>query len=117
MPVRSCLLALAGLACAGGVTPAAAQVGTYDVEGQTLGGEAYAGTVRVTKTGDTFRVEWRVGSDSYVGTAIGDANVLAVAFAGTRPGVALYSRGASAWEGAWTFSNDRRVSSERWLPR
>src|SRR5262245_29869592 len=47
-------------------------VGRYSIVGSNPGsGTKYAGTVTVERTGDTFRVTWDIGNQTYVGTGIG----------------------------------------------
>lgn len=55
-------------------------VGTYAVTGSNPGGKGnYKGTVIITKTKDTYKLVWSVGS-AYIGTGILMDNVLAVAY-------------------------------------
>ena len=47
-------------------------VGRYSVVGTNPGNKGrYSGTVRVERTGDTFRVTWDIGTQTFVGTGIG----------------------------------------------
>ncbi len=51
---------------------AAEPIGTFDVAGSNPGNRGrYSGTVTVERTGDTFRVTWDVGRQTFVGTGIG----------------------------------------------
>ena len=51
--------------------------GEYDVEGTNPGsGSGYSGTVRVSRTGETYNVVWTVGGTRYVGTGIGNKDFL-----------------------------------------
>ena len=72
---------------------AADPVGTYAIEGSNPGGGgavAYTGTVTVERTGNTYKVTWQVGSDTYVGTGLGDREFLAVSYKlGNDTGLAL----------------------------
>ena len=44
-------------------------VGHYSVAGANPGGGGkYSGDVTVDKTGDTYKVVWQVGDDTYIGT-------------------------------------------------
>jgi hypothetical protein len=46
--------------------------GRYSVVGTNPGNKArYSGTVRVERTGQTFRVTWDIGTQTFVGTGIG----------------------------------------------
>lgn len=110
--------AAAYLACTG--VAAADPVGQYDVEGSNPGsGTGYEGTVAIERTGETFRVVWRVGGTRYLGTGIGNDKFLAVSYrSGNNTGLALYSRESNgAWVGVWTYADGRELGKERWEPR
>ena len=52
-------------------------VGRYTVTGSNPGSNPgsngrYSGTVTVERTGDTFRVTWDIGRQTFVGTGIGN---------------------------------------------
>lgn len=91
-------------------------VGKYDVEGTNPGnGNAYAGTVSVDRTGDTYRIVWTIGGTRYVGTGIGDKNFLAVSYrSGNDTGLALYAAANNGWKGIWTYANGTKIGTERW---
>ncbi len=91
-------------------------VGKYDVEGTNPGnGNAYAGTVSVDRTGDTYRIVWTIGGTRYVGTGIGDKNFLAVSYrSGNDTGLALYAATNNGWKGIWTYANGTKIGTERW---
>jgi hypothetical protein len=73
------VIAIVALVASAASALAADPVGSYTVEGTNLGGGThYAGTVSITKTGDTYRVIWVVGGTRYIGTGIGDKNFIAV---------------------------------------
>jgi len=112
MKILTALTALALMSA-----PALAQVqGRYLVEGRSEG-SGYTGTATVSKTGDTYRVEWRVGDERYSGTAIGDDNFLAVSFTSSgKGGVALMTREGPNWQGVWTFNGGRALEREQWVP-
>ena len=94
-------------------------VGRYTVRGTNPNGTAYSGTVRVTKTGDTYRVVWDVGNQTYTGTGIGNDDFIAVSYrAGNETGIALYGRKSNGvWEGVWAYASSRDVGTDRWSPR
>ncbi len=51
----------------------------------------YTGTVTVERTGETFRVTWDIGSQTFVGTGIGSDKGLAVSYrSGNQTGLAIY---------------------------
>jgi hypothetical protein len=94
-------------------------VGRYRVLGSNPGnGAKYSGTVSVERTGDTFRVTWDIGNQTYVGTGIGNDEGFAVAYrSGRQTGIAIYSARGSGWEGVWTYSDGRTVGGEAWTRR
>lgn len=95
---------------------AANPVGIYKVEGTNPGdGSKYTGTVKVEKTGETYRVIWVVGGTQYDGTGIGDKNFIAVSYkSGKDTGLALYGEDGGNWAGVWTYAGGRQVGAEIW---
>jgi hypothetical protein len=96
--------------------------GTYDVEGSGPGGSTtYRGTVEVTRTGETYRITWTIGEEIYTGTAIGNDDVLSIAYASAdsaQHGLAVYSREQGGdWAGLWTPSGGTTLAKERWRRR
>ena len=95
-------------------------VGSYSVSGTNpSGGSGYSGRVMVERTGDTYRVTWNIGGQTYVGTGIGSRDFLAVSYrSGSESGLALYAQQSDgSWQGVWTYANARTIGSERWNPR
>jgi hypothetical protein len=95
-------------------------VGHYVVRGTNPGdARPYSGVVVVVKTGDTYRVEWIIGGQTYTGTGIGTENFLAVAYrAGSQTGLALYNRKSDGtWEGIWTYGGGQQIGTDNWTPR
>lgn len=88
--MRAVLLALSLVVAAPAF--AADPVGNYAVEGTNPGGKGhYAGTVQVTKTGDTYRVVWTIQGAQTFGTGIGNSDFIAVSYgSGKETGLALY---------------------------
>lgn len=95
---------------------AADPVGSYTVQGNNPGGGSrYTGTVTISRTGDTYRVVWVVGSTRYVGTGIGDKDFIAVSYrSGNDTGLALYGSDGGNWKGLWTYAGGREVGTEIW---
>ena len=95
---------------------AADPVGKYTIHGTNPGGKGqYAGTVSVTKTGETYRVVWVVGGTQYVGTGIGDKDFLAVSYkSGDSSGLALYGSNGGNWDGVWAYSGATQMGEEIW---
>ena len=72
-------------------------------------------TVRVTKTGDTYKVVWAVGGDTYVGTAIGNQKFFAVSYrSGANTGLAMFAEKGDAWDGIWTYAGGKTIGTETW---
>ena len=94
-------------------------VGRYGVVGTNPGNKTrYSGTVRVERTGDTFRVTWDIGSQTFVGTGIGSEKGLAVTYrSGNQTGLAIYGANGDNWEGVWTYTGGREVGGEAWTRR
>jgi hypothetical protein len=91
-------------------------VGRYGVVGSNPGDKGqYTGTVTVERTGETFRVTWDIGSQTFVGTGIGSEKGLAVSYrSGNQTGLAIYGAKGDDWEGVWTFTGGRDVGGEAW---
>ena len=103
-----------------GTAAMADPVGRYTVQGTNPGNsKPYAGAVEVTKTGDTYRVVWQIGGDTYTGTGIGSDDFLAVSYrSGNETGLALYGRRPDgSWHGIWTYAGGRQIGTDRWTPR
>jgi hypothetical protein len=93
-------------------------VGHFSVAGANPGGEGkYSGDVTVTKTGDTFKVVWHVGDDTYIGTGIGSKDFIAVSYkSGNDTGLALYAeQGDGSWSGFWTYAGGTKIGTELWV--
>lgn len=87
--------------------------GTYDVQGTSPEGSTYSGTVTITQTGQTFKMIWKIGGDTYRGTAIGDKDFLAVSYtSGSDTGLALYGADGGNWKGIWTYAGGTKIGSE-----
>ena len=91
-------------------------VGRYSVVGSNPGGNGrYSGSVTVEKTGDTFRVTWDIGSQTFVGTGIGSEKGFAVSYrSGGQTGLAIYGANGANWEGVWTYTGGKEIGGEVW---
>jgi hypothetical protein len=91
-------------------------VGRYSVVGTNPGNKArYSGTVRVERTGETFRVTWDIGAQTFVGTGIGSEKGLAVTYrSGSQTGLAIYGANGNNWEGVWTYTGGQDIGGEAW---
>ena len=98
------------------VLAAAGPEGRYEVVGSNPGGGSkYSGTVMVERTGETFRVTWDIGNQTFVGTGIGSDKGLAVAYrSGNQTGLAVYGPKDDGWEGVWAFTNGQTIGGETW---
>ncbi len=93
-------------------------VGHYAVAGANPGGDGkYSGEVTVEKTGDTYKVVWHVGDDTFIGTGIGAKDFIAISYkSGKDTGLALYAEQSDgSWEGYWTYAGGTQIGTERWV--
>ncbi|MFN0262288.1 hypothetical protein ACKTEK_00265 [Tepidamorphus sp. 3E244] len=106
--------------------------GTYRVEGTNPDdGNEYAGTVEVTRTGNTYKIVWDVGRTRYEGTGVGavfedgallvgeaqdNDVVLSVAYvAGNTYGTTIYVlQPNGTWVGSWTYGGGEDIGYETW---
>jgi len=93
--------------------------GSYSVVGSNPGGGArYQGVVTVEPTGETFRVTWDIGGQTFVGTGIGTNRGIAVSYrSGNQTGLAIYAPQGNNWEGVWTYTGGRNLGGEVWTRR
>jgi hypothetical protein len=74
-----------------------------------------AGTVNVERTGDTFRVVWRINGRSIEGVGILDADVFSTAFmTGSEIGIANYTVSETGWNGLVRLGAAGE-DTERWV--
>lgn len=93
-------------------------VGSYSVDGRNPDGSSYKGSVSVSRTGETFKVVWAIGSEKYVGTAVGDDDFFAVGYrSGNQSGIAVYSRDGKGWKGIWTYQGGTSIGLETLTPK
>ncbi len=75
--------------------PSTDLAGGYDIVAATnppaYGGKSYGGSVVISSVGGTLRIEWHVGSSTYVGVGFVDAGELVVAYGTGSYGVAVYA--------------------------
>ena len=93
---------------------------SYSVVGSNPGGGGarYQGTVTVEPTGETFRVTWDIGGQTFVGTGIGTNRGIAVSYrSGNQTGLAIYAPKGNDWEGVWTYTGGRTLGGEVWTRR
>jgi hypothetical protein len=95
-------------------------IGTYNISGNNPGGgSSYSGTVKVEKTGETYKVTWEVAGTRFVGTGLGDSRFLGVSYrTGNSTGLALYAPASDdGWEGVWTYADGTQIGKEKWTRR
>lgn len=122
MRIFWCMLAFVGC-LATAMPPAEARgPGAYSVRGKegTSGG-GYTGSATLTQTGsETWRIEWKIGSQVWTGFGIGDGKVVALNFTGGgRTGVMLLiaKDDGTGYEAAWAYTGERQVGYEEWRRR
>lgn len=93
-------------------------IGHYKVSGTTPDGSPYSGEVAAEFVGNTFHVVREIGGQRYIGTGIGNKNVLAVTYRLDEATLlALYVQDESGrWTGTWTYVDGNQIGTERWQP-
>lgn len=81
--------------------------GTYECVGESGNGATYKGTVKVTKMGDTYQLEWKIGRSKHVGVGIIEKNLLCSSWATTQNdkviiGIVVYRIEKGKLIGRWT---------------
>jgi hypothetical protein len=103
--------------CPGSPAQAADIQGTYKAAGSNPGGKGqYQGNVIISKSGETYKVVWSVGT-AYVGTGIVMGDVLSVAYTDEGKkwfGIVVYriKSGGKVLEGVWSGHNGRKLGEE-----
>ena len=97
--------------------------GTYAMTGTNPGDKSpYEGVIEVKKTGETYAVTWRFGTDETKGVGTltrGSDKTLAVSYdAGESHGIALYElQGDGSWSGVWSSMGGETLGTEIWRPQ
>lgn len=109
--------------------------GRYNVVGVNPdNGAEYRGTVRVTRTGETYKVVWNIAGTKYVGTGLGalvqngrytvgaahpdDTSISIGYVSGNSFGQAFYFlQDDGSWRGVWTYGGSNRIATENWFPK
>jgi hypothetical protein len=92
--------------------------GTYACRGGNPGGGNYTGKVVITKTGETYKIQWTIGSgEGHIGTGIREGNVLSVCFASPGGfGVVAYrihkDKDGPRLTGRWAGFGEQKTRSE-----
>lgn len=97
--------------------------GSYDMTGTNPeDGTPYQGAIEVTKTGETYAVIWRFGTDETHGigalTRQSDKTFAVSYGAGESHGIALYElQGDGSWSGTWANMTGQTLGTEIWRPK
>ncbi len=93
--------------------------GRYNVDGVNPNQSKYEGLLTVEKTGEnTYRVTWSIEGTRYVGTGIGNDDVLAIAYrSGNNTGIALAAKEGRDYTVVWTYAGGTEVGVEQWRRR
>ena len=103
--------------CLGAPAIAADIEGTYSAVGSNPGGKGqYKGNVIISKTEETYKVVWSVGT-AYIGTGIVIGDVLSVAYTDEAKkwfGIVAYKikSGGKVLEGLWSGHNGKKLGKE-----
>ncbi len=93
-------------------------VGTYEVTGNTPGQQGeYKGTLKITKTDNTYQVTWTLGQETNFGTGLLQGDSFAVAYTnsnGSFFGLVLYKiiDGGKKLDGIWTMAGANQYGHE-----
>ncbi len=115
-------LTLATLALAGPYVSREAEeiniAGEYTCRGGNPGGGTYSGKVVITKTGQTYKIQWTIGSgQAHAGVGIREGDVLSVCFVDNRSaGVVAYkiqkTEDGPRLVGRWAVLGEQKTRSE-----
>ena len=92
--------------------------GRYMVRGTYPGGGNYSGTAVVERTGNSYRVTWTIGGQTFVGTGVatdGTENAFAAYRPGNQPAILVYQPRTTHWQAVWTYNDSREVGVEHLL--
>ena len=92
--------------------------GVYNVEGTNPGGNGtYSGRATLAQTSEsTWKITWRIGSQSWEGWGIGDGKVIAVNYrsGGTTGVILMIEKDGGGYESVWANSGSTAVGTEVW---
>ncbi|MDB5524808.1 MAG: hypothetical protein JWM58_2571 [Rhizobium sp.] len=110
-------------------------VGKFDIRGiNPDDGKDYTGTVKVTRTGQTYKVVWSIANGDLIGTGIGikmidgkavlgpasegDVGISIAYGSGETFGTVIYFEQPDGhWHGTWAYNGWDRISTEDWFPK
>lgn len=120
--ISSTLLAALLMVFAVALPAAARGPGEFSVQGQASPSSgAYTGTATLSQTSkETWRVVWKIGTQTWTGFGIGNGQIIAVTFTGKGGnGVILLvsKEDGSGYDAAWAFTGTQEVGYEEWRRR
>jgi len=88
--------------------------GAYTItSGKNISGQPYTGKVAITKTGETYAVQWTLPTDTYSGVGILIGNTLVVGWGqGSGFGAVLYAQEGANFIGKWAAAGSDALGSE-----
>lgn len=120
--MKKAFLALSTVALLSQAAPALAEapLGDWICSGSNPGdSRSYRGYVNVLRSGDTFTVLWRFGTNTYLGTGLDLGDAFAVSFIQPQNdsqvvGLALFRKQGQNWVGRWTQIGSKSLGQETW---
>ena len=110
-----------GLALCFSLPALAGGAGSYSVKGSNGTPDTeYSGALTITQTSkDTFRLNWVIGDDKYVGYGVGDARIMAVSFTsgGSSGSALLVEDDAGGYKSIWAFNGEKKLGIELIKPK
>jgi hypothetical protein len=64
------------------------------------------------RTGDTYRLEWTIGNQSFSGTGIYREDLLSVSYDGEFSGIVVYRMHGGGGDGIWAAQNASILGTE-----
>ncbi|MFH0893867.1 MAG: hypothetical protein V2A54_05480 [Bacteroidota bacterium] len=97
---------------------AQAQEGNWTIsKALTMDGKPYTGTVKISKLGDVWQIDWQTNEGNYQGLGIKKGNEIYAGWGGDKGfGVVVYQEKDGKLFGEWTFSNSKGMIGEEWIP-
>ncbi|MBX9929938.1 MAG: hypothetical protein K2Y56_00090 [Methylobacterium sp.] len=110
-----------GLALCFSLPALAGGAGSYSVKGNNgTPNTDYSGSLTITQTSkDTFKLNWVIGDEKYVGYAVGDARIMAVSFTsgGSNGSALLVEDDAGGYKSIWAFNGEKQLGIELIKPK
>lgn len=92
--------------------------GTYQIQGMTMQGQQYTGTLELNRTGTTYSATWRTTAGDFTGTGIHMQDILAVVYGdpGSCNLIVFHNQTGNMLEGRWTVNGQDSILSEHAIP-